>query len=80
MRTGGINLKKKSEKTVYLPYSPIIESPVSMEQFRDWLIVRKQQWRISRRKRQRRQLSFPYLTIEFGTGLVASYDALPSEE
>jgi hypothetical protein len=48
-------LEEECEKTVHLPYSPLLENTVAMEQFRDWLIVRKQQWRISRRKRQRRQ-------------------------
>jgi hypothetical protein len=48
-------LEEECEKTVHLPYSPILDNPVTTELFKDWLNVRKQQWRIARRKRQRRQ-------------------------
>jgi len=48
-------LEEECEKTVHLPYSPMLETAGDMNQFKDWLNVRKQQWRIERRKRQRRQ-------------------------
>ncbi len=48
-------LEEECEKMVHLPYAPVLESVGDVEQFKDWLGVRKQQWRIERRKRQRRQ-------------------------
>ncbi|KAL7498138.1 hypothetical protein ACHAWT_009662 [Skeletonema menzelii] len=48
-------LEEECEKTVHLPYSPVLENAGDMEQFKGWLNVRKQQWKIERRKRQRRQ-------------------------
>ena len=48
-------LEEEYEKTVHLPFSPVLEDFVATEQFKDWLTVRKQQWKIARRKRQRKQ-------------------------
>jgi hypothetical protein len=48
-------LEEDCEKSVRLPYSPVLHNNVVMEQFQDWLNVRKIEWRIARRKRQRMQ-------------------------
>ena len=50
-------LEEDCEKSVRLPYSPVLHNNVAMEQFQDWLNVRKIEWRIARRKRQRMQQS-----------------------